>query len=105
MFLNWALSNIFHIYSEIMNFGGKKHRGQVLFPLHYIKCTYYSHDLWLLILTLPILAKVVFFSFLHYKVTLFPHLSILYILEGSHYAQMTQKNREFWSYLQGVIPT
>lgn len=63
---------------------------------HTISMIYNQHDIqsaWLIIVKVDLgpLAKIVFFSFIYYKVTLFPLFYTVYIFQGSQCIQSTLK--------------
>lgn len=59
------------------------------FLSHYIKCTYYQHDLALLVLTLITQLIQYLSAFSTVQLLFFSPLSVLYALEESHSAQPT----------------
>lgn len=87
MFLPWDLLEIFCLFifqdlTGFINLEEEEDRGKVTFSSYYIKTPF----------TVDIFMDHLLTGF-HYKVTFFP-LSMLYSLEGGHYAQPTFKEGE-----------
>lgn len=70
-------------------FEEKDHRVKMSFLSHYIKCTYYQHDLALLVLTLITWLIQYLSDFSTVQLLFFSPVSVLYALEESHSAQPT----------------
>ena len=78
-----------------LGFFKRKHRNKVPFSSQSLKGTYFQHVI--IDVGLDHLAEVVFVKFLHCKMTLFS-LSILPMLQGSHYVKPTPTEEEVMVY-------